>query len=113
MTTKHHLNQSRQLLEATIKGILQEVEDKDAVLKTIRLAFNDPNDDSIAAAAEALLSSGLPRAYCDDVLSRMTKSAKTPEAGEVVSNQIAAILDDPENWHRFNKQTKTQQPPMV
>jgi hypothetical protein len=109
---KNYLH-TKQLLEQTIRSILEEADNGDDILKTIRRAFEDPNDDTIAAASEALLSSGLPRANCDDILYKIAKSAKTPEAGEVVAKQIQTILDDPENWSRFTKTAPKQKTPYV
>ena len=113
MSNKNHL-QSRELLENVVRATLQELTgSSDDIIKLIKAAYIDPNDDTISAAAEACLSSNLPRAYCDDILAKLQKNAKTPDAGQVVTNQIAQILDDPENWSRFTKSSPKTKSPIV
>lgn len=85
------------LLRETVRALIQENVMEDALTR----AFDRKDDKSIEYAVKMCLNSGLPMAKCNDAINAFVEKTGDTETGE----KITELLDDPENWHKFNVRT--------
>jgi hypothetical protein len=100
--TRKQINLLKETIRSTVQSVLKE---NNGLTSALAQAFAQKDKKSIQQAAQACMQSGLPRSHCDDAIRDFVEKSNDQESAQFIAQNIDALLEDPENWSSFGKQT--------
>jgi hypothetical protein len=103
--SRNQIKLLKETIRSTVQNVLQE---NSGLTSALAQAFAQKDKKSIQQAAQACMQSGMSRANCDDVIKDFVEKSSDKDQAEFVAQNIDALLEDPENWGAFGKQTERE-----